>query len=494
MNFNELKHICDPVKVAGPAPDEIGALTQDSRKVEEGDVFIAVKGTQVNGHLFIDDAIENGAAVIICQDESYLTEEVCTIQVQNTRALLGPLAQAFVGHPAEKLTIVGVTGTNGKTTVATLTYQVLQSLGIHPSLLGTVAKRIDDEVLDSLLTTSDPIELARDMRRMVNAESTHLVMEVSSHALDQQRVNGIEFKIGAFTNLSHDHLDYHPTVEAYASTKKQLFDSLSPGATAVINNDDAQASFMVEDCKARKVLFSFKGAGAIDCSIIKSNAAGLLLDVDGIEIKSPMVGRFNAYNVAQTFLICRALGFEDRDIAKALESATGAAGRLQRIQLSNQEKQPLVLVDYAHTPGALENVLKSLRKTKEEHQTLHVIFGCGGDRDKKKRPIMAGVSEDYADQVTITSDNPRSEDPNVIIDDAMKGFMNPEKVTRLADRREAIEQAIAQANETTIILIAGKGHETYQEIKGTRHPFDDREIARKALANRTGNPKKPEVR
>lgn len=494
MNFNDLIHICDPVKITGPEPDALGALTQDSRKVEEGVVFIAVKGTQVDGHVFIDDAIENGASVIICQDESHTDEDVCIIQVNNTRALLGPLAQAFVGNPAEELTIIGITGTNGKTTVATLTYQVLQSLDMQPSLLGTVAKRIDGEVLDSLLTTSDPIELAQDMRRMVNADSTHLVMEVSSHALDQQRVNGIDFKIGAFTNLSHDHLDYHPSVEAYASTKKQLFDSLSSDATAVINNDDEQASYMIEDCKAEKVLFSFKGADTINCEIIESNAAGLVLKVDDIKIKSPMVGRFNAYNVAQTFLICRSLGFDDQDIATALDSATGAAGRLQRIQATNQEKQPLVLVDYAHTPGALENVLKSLKKTKEEYQKLHVILGCGGDRDKKKRPLMAGIAEDYADKVTITSDNPRNEDPNAIIDDAMKGFMDPEKVTRLSDRREAIEHAIAQANEHTIILIAGKGHETYQEIKGTRHPFDDREIARKALANRTGNPKKPEVR
>ncbi len=355
MTFSELKRICDPVKVTGPEPNTLGALTQDSRKVEPNDVFVAVKGTQVDGHRFIDDAIENGAAVIIYQDSFYTEADVCAIQVENTRALLGPLAQAFAGNPAKELTIIGITGTNGKTTVATLTYQALQSLGARPSLLGTVAKRIDDEVLDSLLTTSDPIELARDMRRMVNAESTHLVMEVSSHALDQQRVNGIDFKVAAFTNLSHDHLDYHPSVEAYASTKKQLFDGLNEDATAVINGDDEQAAYMIEDCAAESMLFSFEKADMISCAVIESDSTGLQLSVDDTEIKSSMVGRFNAYNVAQTFLICRALEFSDANIAKALGPAAGAAGRLQRVQLADQENQPLVLVDYAHTPGALEN-------------------------------------------------------------------------------------------------------------------------------------------
>jgi UDP-N-acetylmuramoyl-L-alanyl-D-glutamate--2,6-diaminopimelate ligase len=494
VTFNELIHICKPTEVTGPAPDVIGALTQDSRSVEEGSVFIAVKGTQVDGHLFIDNAINKEAAVIICEEKFYTDEEIAVVKVPDTRSLVGPLAQAFEGNPAEKLKIIGITGTNGKTTVATLTYQVLQKLGARPSLLGTVAKRINDEEIDSLLTTSDPIELAHDMRRMVDAGSNHLVMEVSSHALDQQRVDGINFNIAAFTNLSHDHLDYHSGIEEYAATKKQLFDNLSTDSTAIVNGDDEQSTFIISDCDAEIIPFGFESDQPIACHIEESNAGGLTIRVDIIEIKTPMVGRFNAYNVAESFLICRALGYDQQSIAKALHSATGAAGRLQRVQIENQENLPLVLVDYAHTPGALENVLQSLADTKENHQILHVIFGCGGDRDKTKRPKMAGVAEDNADKVTVTSDNPRSEEPDAIIDDAMKGFIKPENVSRITDRREAIERTVAEADASTIILIAGKGHETYQEIKGERHPFDDRAIAREALAKRNGNPKTTEVR
>ncbi len=493
MNFNELISLCDPIEVSGPEPHAIGALVQDSRRVETGSVFIAVKGTQVDGHAFINNAIEKGASVIICEDEFYTEESVCVVKVANTRALIGPVAQAFEGNPAENLSLIGITGTNGKTTVATLTWQVLQALGVNTSLLTTVAKRIGDEVIDSRLTTSDPIELAADMRRMLEAGSTHLVMEVSSHAIDQQRTAGVVFNVAAFTNLSHDHLDYHPSEAAYASTKKRLFDELKDDATAVINNDDIQASYMVSDCKAQIIPFSFESAGSVQCSIEETNAGGLVISIEETTIKSPMVGRFNAYNIAQAFLICRALRYEDQEIAAALGSAAGAAGRLQRVQLEDQSDQPLVLVDYAHTPGALENVLQSLAKMKQKDQSLHVIFGCGGDRDAAKRPKMAGVAEDNADQVTITSDNPRSQDPDAIIDDAMKGFINPGKVTRITDRREAIHQTILGADEQTIILIAGKGHETYQEVKGTRYPFDDREIARDALERRNRNAKKPGV-
>lgn len=488
MTFDELIAICEPEEVHGPEPEQLTALTQDSRHAGEGSVFIAVKGTRTDGHAFVDDAIGNGAVVVICQEPVRTEEPVCIIRVRDTRTLVGRLAQAFAGNPAEALQVIGITGTNGKTTVATLTYQLLQSLGERPSLLGTVAKRIDDEVLDSKLTTSDPIELARDMKRMVRAESTHLVMEVSSHALDQQRAAGVDFTVAAFTNLSHDHLDYHPSIEAYAATKKLLFDGLSPGATAVVNADDEYGSYMIEDCRAQAITFGFDGHGQVPCTLEQSDAAGITLTVDGVTVRSPMVGRFNAYNVAQTFLIGRALGYDNEALTDALRSATGAAGRLQRVQLPDIVDQPLVLVDYAHTPGALENVLQSLARLRQEHQRLHVVFGCGGDRDTTKRPRMAGVAEDYADRVTITSDNPRSEDPDAIIDDAMKGFINPENIIRITDRKEAIQDAIARADADTIILIAGKGHETYQEINGTRHPFDDREIARQALAARPSAP------
>ncbi len=489
MTLDKLISLCKPIDVSGPEPNSIGMLRQDSRKVEAGDVFIAIKGYQVDGHSFIDDAIENGASVIICEESFYSDDDVFIIEVPDTRTLIGPLAQAFFDHPAKKLTLIGITGTNGKTTVATLVYQTLQKLGNNPSLLGTVAKYIGAKEFQSTLTTSDPIELASDMTQMVEADSTHLVMEVSSHALDQQRVGGLEFQIGAFTNLSHDHLDYHKDLKSYAKSKKKLFDNLNSSATAVVNGDDEYTSFIVMDCPAEVIDFSFKKALAADCQVLSNTMNGLVVRIDKTVIESPLVGNFNAYNLAQAFLICSALGYEKQEVKDALEAAFGAAGRLERVESSVGEGNPVVLVDYAHTPDALENVAATLADIKEENQQLHIIFGCGGNRDTSKRPKMAKIAETYGDWVTVTSDNPRDEDPDAIIDDIMTGFERPNIIGRITDRKKAIEQTIYEADTNTMILIAGKGHETYQEIKGQRHDFDDRAIAREALGNRNSNPK-----
>ena len=485
MTFDELIDICRPLDIHGRRPDQFGGLTQDSRQVSEGSVFIAVRGLQVDGHMFIENAVSKGASVVICEDVYYTEEDdVCVVEVENTRNLVGPLAQAFEGYPARTLVLIGITGTNGKTTVATLVYQALRTLGARPSLLGTVGKRINDQALESLLTTSDAIELARDMRRMVEADSSHLVMEVSSHALDQRRVAGLEFDVAGFTNLSHDHLDYHATLDDYAEAKKRLFDSLDEDATAIVNGDDPHASYMLKDCRAQKVRFGFRNKLDVDCRIVSSSSEGMRIEIDGTEIASPLIGNFNAGNVALAFLACRALGYDDEAIAGALQNAAGAAGRLERVQAgSDVSGEPLVLVDYAHTPDALENVLSTLKDLKTEEQQLHLVFGCGGNRDRAKRPKMASVAETYADRITVTSDNPRDEDPDAIVDEIMNGFTEDTRaaVTRITDRREAIEQAIRDADPGTILLIAGKGHETYQEIAGERHPFDDREIARNAL-------------
>ncbi|NIR73090.1 MAG: UDP-N-acetylmuramoyl-L-alanyl-D-glutamate--2,6-diaminopimelate ligase [Aliifodinibius sp.] len=489
MTFDKLISLCKPIDVSGPEPKSIGMLRQDSRKIEEGDVFIAIKGFQVDGHSFIDDAIANGASVIICEDPFYSDDEVSVVEVPDTRSLIGPLAQEFYDNPANKLTLIGITGTNGKTTVANLVYQTLQNLGARPSLLGTISKRIGDRERESSLTTSDPIELASDMAQMVEAGSTHLVMEVSSHALDQQRVHGINFEIAAFTNLSHDHLDYHDDLKSYAKSKKILFDNLSPDSTAVINGDDDYASFIVMDCPARIIDFSFNKALEVDCQVLSNNMDGLVLRIGKIMIESPLVGAFNAYNLSQAFLICRSMGYQDEEVKDALEASTGAAGRLERIKGSEKEGNPVVLVDYAHTPDALENVASTLAEIKAEGHTLHIIFGCGGNRDKTKRPKMARIAETYGDKVTVTSDNPRNEDPDAIIDAIMQGFDDAEPIIRITDRKKAIEQAIKDADANTMILIAGKGHETYQEIAGKRHDFDDRAIARTALGNRNTNPK-----
>lgn len=476
--------------MTGPEPADVGDLTQDSRQVQPGSVFIALRGTQVDGHRYIADAVKAGAGVVICEEAPQrLSEEVCIITVENTRMLIGPLAQAVEGHPADSLKVIGVTGTNGKTTVATLVYQVLMQMDISTALLGTVAKMIGSKSLDSRLTTADPIELARDMRAAVDAGITHLVMEVSSHALDQERIKGIDFTVAAFTNLSHDHLDYHKTVENYAAAKKKLFDDLNAEATAVINSDDERGAFMMSDTAARRIAFGFETDVEVPCHILSNTSAGLRIEIDGNTVESPLVGTFNAYNLAEAFLIGRALGFGEDDLAKALAKAPGAEGRMERVG----KGRPLVLVDYAHTPDALENVLRTLRAVKTEEQQVHVVFGCGGNRDKTKRPEMAAIAESLAEAVTVTSDNPRHERPEAIIQDIMHGFEHPEKVRQVIDRREAIRQAVSEADKQTIVLIAGKGHETYQEIEGRRYDFDDRAIAREALEQRHPNPENPEV-
>lgn len=443
-----------------------------------GSVFIAIRGNEVDGHMFLEDAIARGANVLICEESFYTdAKDVCVIEVESTREILGTIAQKFAGNPAEKLTTVGITGTNGKTTVATLVYQVLTKLGKKASLLGTVSKRILEEELHSSLTTSDPIELASDMKAMTEAGSEFLVMEVSSHALSQARVNGFDFNVAAFTNLSHDHLDYHSTVEEYAKAKKMLFDRLPSTSTAIVNIDDVRGHFMITDTRATVKEFSFKTQ---DNHILQNSANGLTLIIDEVNIKSPLVGDFNAYNVAEAFLICKALGFDGNSIAKALQTCSGASGRMETVVIEG-DHLPVVIVDYAHTPDALENVLSTLAKLKKEDGKLICVFGAGGDRDPTKRPEMARAATKYADQLFVTSDNPRFENPDVIIDQILTGFEQKEHVITQSDRKEAIQEAIKSAKSNDIVLIAGKGHEDYQDIRGTKHPFNDYEIAEAAL-------------
>lgn len=488
MTYEQLISLCDPIDVSGPEPDRIGMLEQDSRKVGEHAVFIAIKGFETNGHQYIDEAIGHGAAVIICEDSFYTDEDVCVIEVENTRTLIGPLAQAFADNPADDLSVIGITGTNGKTTVATLVYQVLNKLGAQPSLLGTVTKIIAGEETSSRLTTADPIELAQDMKRMVESGSDHLVMEVSSHALDQQRVNGINFEVAAFTNLSHDHLDYHDDLESYATAKKRLFDGLGTKSHAVINADDEKATLMSMDCHAHITDFSFKKNLQVECQVLSNTINGLAIRIGQTEIESPLVGTFNAYNIAEAYLVCCALGFSEQSIADILSEVPGAPGRLERVEGSGKEN-PVVLVDYSHTPDALKNVASTLAELKEENQKLHIVFGCGGNRDKTKRPEMAQIAKECGDHVTVTSDNPRDEKPERIIADIMEGIQHSPDVDQITNRKEAIELAIEDDDANTMILVAGKGHETYQEVAGERHHFDDREIARNALQQRHLNEK-----
>lgn len=487
MTLDRLIELCSPLHVANATPgSELTHFVMDSREAQTGSAFIAIRGTKVDGHMFIEDAIEQGASVIICE-ESYYTDNknVAILEVENTTTLLGKLAQAFAGNPAEQLTIIGITGTNGKTTTATLVYQVLQACGKKASLLGTVNKRILDTVLDSRLTTSDPIELAQDMKKMVEAGSEFLVMEVSSHALHQHRVSGFDFKVAAFTNLSHDHLDYHHDMEEYFSAKKMLFDNLAEHSAAVANIDDPYGEMILKDCKATKWHLSFQNGSA---SITQNSSQGLGISIKGEKIQSALIGTFNAYNIGEAFLICYALGLDPHEISAALSKAPGAAGRMQPVLILAGEQLPKVLVDYAHTPNALQNVLSTLVEVKEPGQKLIVVFGAGGDRDTKKRPLMAQAAEQFADYIIVTSDNPRSENPDLIIADILDGFSNLEKVRSITNREEAIASAIQQATAHDIVLIAGKGHENYQEIMGKRYPFDDREVALAHLKQKTGAP------
>lgn len=467
----------NPLHVSRTKPDgDLHSLVQNSREVTEGSVFIAVRGHEVDGHMFLEDAISQGAKVLITE-ESYYTdaEGVCIMEVENTRVLVGKLAQAFAGNPARKLSIIGITGTNGKTTTATLVHQVLCKVGKKASLLGTVSKKILEEEITSSLTTSDPIELADDMKMMVDFGSQYLVMEVSSHALVQHRVSGFNFEIAAFTNLSHDHLDYHITFEEYAKAKKILFDELPASSTAIINANDEHGLFMLSDCTAKNILLSF---GTEQTNILSNTSKGLVISIEGKNISSPLLGKFNAYNVAEAFLICRELGIETDSIVEALKTSTGATGRMEAIEM---EGAPLVIIDYAHTPDALENVLSTLSQIKENNQKLIVIFGAGGDRDTTKRPEMAQSVHTFADNIIVTSDNPRFEDPEVIIKNILEGFNNLDKVQSITNRKDAIYKGISEASANDIILIAGKGHEDYQDVAGIKHPFDDRLVAQEAL-------------
>ena len=480
IRLGHLLKICKPVAMMGPNLEPTGALTDDSRHVVPGGVFIAVKGTVSDGHDHIASAIAKGASVVVCERFDGDDSATTVVLVKSTRAVLLPLALAFQGHPEKDLRLVGVTGTNGKTTVSTLIWQVLRRLDIPAGLIGTVEKRINDESVDSKLTTPGAIELAADLRRAADAGCQVVAMEVSSHALDQNRTKGLKFEVALFTNLTHDHLDYHRTLEAYARAKRKLFDTLPKASTAIVNMDDHQGTGMV--ARTRASVWSVR-LGDSEIRVISSSVDGLVLDIDGTVVASPLAGRFNAYNVSQAYLACVALGLNQNNVAAALSTAPGAPGRLERVP--SPAGSPAVFVDYAHTPDALDNVLGTLASLKSADQSLVCVFGCGGNRDTTKRPKMAAIAERHCDHMVITSDNPRFEDPETILDDVQRGFSATARFTRIADRSAAIAASVSQADASTVIVIAGKGHETYQDIQGVRHPLDDRELAAAAIRRRT---------
>jgi UDP-N-acetylmuramoyl-L-alanyl-D-glutamate--2,6-diaminopimelate ligase len=474
------------VAATGNLDVSIDALAHDSRAVEPGTCFFALKGERADGHLFIDKAVQHGATAVVCESPPSATPDgVALVTVTDSRAALAEAAAEYFRHPSRELRLVGVTGTNGKTTTAYLLHHVLTALGETTGLIGTIEVRIGDEVKATTHTTPDALALGALLREMADAGCTACAMVVSSHALDQQRVRGQRFAAAVFTNLSHDHLDYHGTVEAYRHAKATLFAGLDAGAVAIVNRDDAAWRAMVEDAAARTVTYGASGAGpAADVPFeVEENAPdGLRLRLDGEVRRFRLAGAFNAYNLAAAYAVARALGHGKAEVLDALAEAPPPPGRLETIRAADGT---VAIVDYAHTPDALDNVLRTVREMVSGAAALTCVFGCGGDRDRTKRPEMGAIAERRVDRVILTNDNPRTEDPAAILDEIRAGMNDPDAATVIPDRAEAIRRAVETAAPGDVLVIAGKGHETYQIVGTERRDFDDREQVRQRFRERS---------
>lgn len=463
--------------VAGSTDIEVKDIQIDSRKLKPGAVFVAVKGVAADGHQFIEKAVENGATVIVCEVfPASVKEGVVYVQVENSAAAAGYMANNFFGHPSSRMKLIGVTGTNGKTTIATLLYKLFTALGYKCGLISTVENLVGDRVVQATHTTPDAVSLNQLLKQMADEGCTHAFMEVSSHALHQHRVAGLQFAGGLFSNITHDHLDYHKTFDEYIRVKKGFFDSLSSSAFAISNADDKRGTVMLQNTNARKYLYSLKTVAEFKGKIIENNLSGLVMIINDQEVHFRLIGEFNAYNLLAVFGAAICMNEDKQEVLRCLSVLTGAEGRFEYM-VSSKDKV-IAIVDYAHTPDALLNVLATIKKLKKGFEQVITVVGCGGDRDRTKRPVMAQVACDYSDRVVLTSDNPRSEDPAAIIKDMEMGLPVAAKRKYLAitDRREAIKTALSLAKPEDIVLIAGKGHEKYQEIKGVKHHFDDKEV------------------
>ena len=463
--------------IAGKTIDEVNDLQIDSRKAAAGSCFIAIKGSVTDGHKFIDTAISNGVSVIICQDlPDEIKGEVMYVVVENSAKAAGIMAHNFYGQPSQKIKLVGVTGTNGKTTVATLLFKLYTALGHKCGLISTIQNQIADEILPSTHTTPDAISLNELLAKMVAASCTHIFMEVSSHALDQDRVAGIQFAGGIFSNITHDHLDYHKTFDEYIKAKKKFFDDLSSSSFAISNADDKRGAVMLQNTAAKKYFYSLKTMADFKGKILENGLTGLLMTINEIEVHFKLIGTFNAYNLMSVYAAAVSLGEDKQIVLQVLSSLTGAEGRFDYV-VSPKEKV-IGIIDYAHTPDALLNILAAIKNLRHGEEKILTVVGCGGDRDKTKRPIMAEVACEHSDRIFFTSDNPRSEDPDAIIKDLEAGVSITcrKKCISIADRKEAIKTAVSFSKREDIVLVAGKGHEKYQEIKGVKHPFDDKAV------------------
>lgn len=474
-----LKGVQRGVQMDASESFEIEHLTDDSREVEPAGGFVAIRGTEADGHSFIDKAVANGARVVVCEDMPEAARdrfpETDFAHVVDTRVALAEAAAALYDDPAESLRLVGVTGTNGKTTVAFLLHNVLGTLGETAGLLSTIEVRTGRSTSEAVLTTPGPLDLHSTLRRMVDDGCTACAMEVSSHALDQDRVHGLGYEAAVFTNLTVDHLEYHGTPVAYRLAKKKLFDELDRSATAIYNADDEAGPEMVADTDARTVSFALDHDADITPQIRESSVEGLRLAIDGRERRFRLAGRFNAYNLAAAYGTGRALGYDPDSVLDALAEAPPVPGRFEQLRFENG---PTVVVDYAHTPDALENILQAVREIMPEDAALWCVFGCGGDRDPSKRSTMGSIAEQKADHVIVTSDNPRTEEPDAIMSDIREGMSRPNDARWIVDRGAAIRAAAEGAKTSDVVVIAGKGHEAYQIIGTEKRSFDDRERAR----------------
>lgn len=467
--------------VKGSTEIAIGKMDFDSRKIEANDVFVAIRGSVSDGHDYIEKAIELGAIAIVCDTfPENIVKGITYIQVKDTNKALAFMAANYFGNPSHKLKLVGITGTNGKTTIASLLYQLFKKAGFKVGLLSTVKIMVDDVEYKATHTTPDSIAINHYLAKMIEAGVAYCFMEVSSHGIHQKRTEALQFAGGVFTNLSHDHLDYHPTFAEYRDVKKSFFDNLPKSAFALSNIDDKNGQVMLQNTAAKKLTYALKSYADYKAQILENQLSGLLLKINGNEVWVKLIGTFNAYNLLAIYGTAIELGIESLEVLRLLSDLESVSGRFQFIV---SDSNITAIVDYAHTPDALENVLKTINDIRTKNEQLITVVGCGGNRDKAKRPIMGGIASDLSNTAIFTSDNPRNENPDVIINEMEQGVapQNYKRILSITDRKQAIKTACQLAQPNDIILIAGKGHETYQEINGIRHDFDDMKIIKEIL-------------
>jgi UDP-N-acetylmuramoyl-L-alanyl-D-glutamate--2,6-diaminopimelate ligase len=463
-------------EITGTTDLKIKSVDFDSRSVLPDSLFVAFKGTKVDGHDFINEAIKKGAIAIVCEYiPSEIQHDITYIKVKNSKHALGVVASNYYENPSEDIKLIGVTGTNGKTTIVTLLFQMFRSLGYGTGLLSTINNRINDNVLDTTHTTPDPIRINKLLRQIVDTGCEFVFMEVSSHAIDQERIAGLDFDGAIFTNITHEHLDYHSSFKEYIEIKKGFFDSVSPKAFSLSNIDDNNGRFMLQNTRASKYTYGIKSMADFHCKVIENQFDGLLLNIKGKEVWCKLTGIFNAYNLLAVYATSIILGQDPSSVITIMSQLESAEGRFDTIRSVNNI---IAIVDYAHTPDALKNALQAITALRTKNEQLITVVGAGGDRDKQKRPLMARIACEQSDKVILTSDNPRSEEPEQIIKEMEMGIdpVHVRKILSIVDRRQAIKTACAMAKSNDIILVAGKGHEKYQEIKGKKYPFDDKKI------------------